>query len=359
MKSNKVISFKKAPNPSNSNTPKINVTILGDSTIDNKIWISPGVVGNYMYDRLGIKPDNTQTRIAKSHRLLFRPELSVVENIIDQLPDCKVSDYTNDGFTTHDCLNGAYRDKVFGVGTFSMFPHEYFAPLKAATNDIKNSQYIILSIGGNNFREFLMQARRIRDADERQDYIKNNFEGVFNKLKDEYLEIVHQIRNLNQDATIILMTQYYPSFSQNNYNIYSFMQELGHALNIGTDPDNPRDVIHEIMKKTYTATLQAIPSHHVVVADVTSSLDPFDSHNHVHQIEPSGVGGKKIAEMLAYIIKNANNSSGVVYRFPSEFFANKELKNPSLDNPVEQISFTNWVPRHPAMFDMVKSSKIC
>lgn len=320
------------------NLEKVNVTILGDSTIDNKVWISPGTHGNSILDHLHLV-----NAVKKMRGLFGHPELSVVENLKALLPTHTINDYTNDGFTTHDCLHGAFKDKVFLSNFPGMFPHEEFQPLEAAKEDIKKSQYIVLSIGGNNFREFLQQVPR--DSVKRQEYIRENYERVIDKLQSEYLEIVNKLRSLNQDAQIILITQYYPSAHQDNYEIYQIMSAVGEALGIGHDP---MDVIHEIVKGIYSSVLKKIPTANVVVADLTSSLNPYDHENHVSQIEPSGIGGKKIAQMLKYII-NKGHTSGVVYRFLPKFFTNTN-NNQSRDEFTEKSSFDNWVPKHPNEF---------
>ena len=270
---------------------KLNVTLLGDSTIDNRIWVD-GLIKSYLSTRLGIKRDEASVRVQKSHRILGKPDLSVIENVMDMLPNHDIHDYTNDGFTTHDVLHGANRDKVFGTGTFSLFPNESFRPLQASAESIKKSQHIIVSVGGNNFREFLMTAAR-KTGETRANYIRNNLSAVLEVMRNEYIVILENIRALNKDAQIILMTQYYPSATQNHYGIYPFMKEVGEALNLGGILHNPMTVIHEIMKMTYSDVLKRVPHNNIVVADITSSLNPYVDKNHVSQIEPSGLGGKE------------------------------------------------------------------
>lgn len=120
------------------------------------------------------------------------------------------------------------------------------------------------------------------------------------------------------------------------------MTELGKALNIGKNPTNPMDVIHEIMKQSYTAILQSELAQHVSVVDITSSLNPFDKANHVAQIEPSGAGGKKIAQMLQYAIQHP--SKGHVFQFQPEFFTQQQSSS------VEIIPFKEWHHKHPLEF---------
>ena len=318
------------------------VTLLGDSTIDNRVWVD-GIAKSYLNARLGIKRDEPAVRVKKSHRAFAKPTLSITENMMDLLPNHVIHDYTNDGFTTSDILNGQHRDKVLRLGNISLLPHELFEPLEAGSASIKNSQHIILSIGGNDFREFLQKANAKKTQEEKKTFIRENFDIMFASLKQNYISIINNIREQNPSAKIILMTQYYPSAVQNDYKIYPFMEEIGKILKIGGRFHDPMSVIHEIMKKTYTDVLKEISPDNIIVADITSSLNPFDNKNHLSQIEPSGLGGRKIAQMLKYIITSAKVVAGQAYRFYPEFFTSTDQ---DLDLHVEGSDFKQWQPAH-------------
>lgn len=309
--------------------------MIGDSTIDNRVWVSPGIVRNVIRTRLGIKSESSAARIKKSHRKFFKPELSVVEHLRDMMPDSDIHDHTNDGFTTTDVLYGGYRDKVFGKGTIDMFPHDFFLPLDKGKHDIDSSDVIVLSVGGNNVRVFLQQALSIQDDTARQQYFRDNFEPVMNDLKEQYLQILKRIREINPHALIITMTQYYPSMMQNDYQIYSLMNEVGRALNFQGDAT---DVIHQVILKTYTGVLNTLDDKNICVADVTSTLNPFDSKNHVKQIEPSGKGGKKIAELITHIVSNRYKKD-----LGQVFYATPE-------GNIDSVPLNAWTPKHPHEF---------
>lgn len=312
------------------------ITVIGDSTIDNKAWVGAGVIGTRLRTKLGIKRDSSATRIKKSHRFFFKPELSIVEQLTDVLTDYEVCDLTNDGFTTQDLLHGNYRDKVFGEGTFDIFPHTKFNPLVEGQEAIKKSQQIILSIGGNNIREFLDKTMRIKNDYERRHQIRTKLPKILENLEKEYIEVVTKVRELNPNATLILMTQYYPSAMQNHYKIYPFMQEVGEVLGYG---NNPMDTIQQLVRSTYVNGLNKIDKSNVIVADVTSTLNPFDKENHVWQIEPSEKGGRTITRLLHTIINNTQQFKG---------------KAISLDPFTEQVCEMpineHWYPRHPHQF---------
>jgi hypothetical protein len=297
------------------------ITFLGDSTIDNRIWVD-GIRKNYIYTRLSFSRSKVLRGISQFSRYLFRKKLSVIENVIKMMPDHEIHDFTNDGFTTEDCLSGAYRDKVFGRGTFSLFPHQFFQPLAAGKESLKASDVIVVSVGGNDVREFL-QIIESRNSDAKVTFLKKQFPVVMKDLKINYIKLLDTLLQLNPNAKIILMSQYYPSVIQKNYRIYEKMSAIGAALNLGGESHHPMNVIHDIMKEAYKGILNHVVEKNisqVMVADVTSSLNPFDDNNHVCQIEPSAEGGNKIAKMLKYLITQ-NPALGNAYRFYPEFFA--------------------------------------
>src|SRR5262249_8719068 len=140
-------------------------------------------------------------------------------------------------------------------GAHRFFPHELFKPLE--TDEIQKADQIILSVGGNNFREFIQSALRIRNKEQRTNYIKEKYPKVFEKLQNEYIKILKRITKSNPKANIFLMTQYYPAFDQKtllNTNIYDFMSELGTILNKG----NAQNTIVEVMKDSYQGVLKSI-----------------------------------------------------------------------------------------------------
>lgn len=286
---------------------KRTLTVIGDSTIDNTVWVENG--------------------------------RSVVTHLTEILPDFEVLDYSNDGFTTTDILNGAYRDKAFAPNQHTKFPHTLFQPLNEGAESIKKSAYVVVSVGGNNVREFM---REILEIDDRVTLIKNKMPDLLQKLTKEYIEIINIISNLNPKAKIILMTQYYPSFIQNDYDIYPFMKLLGQALYASA---SPQGVIHRLVQNIYGDIFKHFSANpNVLVADVTSTLNPFNEYNHVKQIEPSDGGGEQIAALLRDIIHHDINEPHTLQRC----FANLE-QNGNLEFTAS--SMINWSPKHPRQFD--------
>lgn len=323
-----------------------NIVVIGDSTIDNRAWVSPGLFWNAM-PFFRPKREDTQTRIAKSKLPQPEAELTVVENLIDSLPAYEFKDFTNDGFTTRDVLIGAFRDKVFSNGGFfdnifylEMFPHTKLSPLADSRADIKNASYVILSVGGNNLREFLVQVNRERSPEAKQQMIAKEFQKTLADLKQQYLQIVDEILETNKTVKLILMTQYYPSFMQSTYKIYEFIALLGDTLNLKNA--TPADIINELMTITYKAILSELVEKYpanIIVADITSTLNPFEAANHVYQIEPSGKGGKIIANLLRHIIASGDNAVGFSHHLSSK-----------AENSYQATKIAEWQPMHPNEF---------
>lgn len=309
-----------------SQNTKNKIVILGDSTIDNRVWL--GLEPLHLVIGTG-RPILTSI-VNFIARLNPFSTKSVVENLRAQMPDIDFIDRTNDGFTTGDIINGASRDKVFGEGTHRFFSSERFKPLDST--EIENADQIILSVGGNNFREFIQRVSRIRNPQIRNNYIAQNYQGIFDGLLMDYKRILSNIVARNPNANIILMTQYYPAIHQKTLlgtSIYDFMFELGILLRKG----DAEATIIEVIKDTYNGILkhiaedEAMRNINISVVDITSSLNPNLSANFVGQIEPSAKGGAQIAKMLAYAINQANIESKKIYRFAPDFFTKSSLQH--------------------------------
>lgn len=289
------------------------VSIIGDSTLDNKIWVDKG--------------------------------FSVVQHLAQQLADFQIYDLSNDGFTSKDCLEGAWRDKAV---TGKLFPHVKFSPLIEGAKEIKQSDFIVLSVGGNDFREFLA---RVFSESNKPEFIKKHFSNIILNMQKNYLTIIEHLFQLNSKATIILLTQYYPSRHQNNYQIYEFMDILRQSLGMGKECKDADTMIKHLMYLTFAPIFKKLQAsqYSIIAADATSSLDPYDKSNHVCQIEPSVEGGRKIAKMLANLILN-QVAHGRVYQFTPAFF----IEGQSSHNSVQSSTLLEWMPCHPNEIRMQK-----
>lgn len=388
---------------------KLQTVLLGDSSIDNPAWVDPTFWKEASRDEKQSISYDPKAKVKKFRGgQLQVKDLSVVENLMNILgDDHEVINLANDGFTTSNCLGfgskrdkketreqdaqGEYRDKVFDVRSqpiiASIYPHERFKPLEDKGIEDKNTQNIVLSVGGNNIREFLNSLIRNGDGfwqelernSQKQQLFKRQFDAVMQKLSAEYVEIVKQIRRKNPQASIILMTQYYPSFLQKmggSIDLYSTLVKMAKAYGLKNQKNqlvnSPADVAHAIMERIYKDIWKSDvikKDTNLCVVDATSSLDPFEIKNHVSQIEPSGEGGRKIAQMLAYAIDackdkrkvqpqeskesslDSQHSPVQVFKFLPSFFETQS-QPPLKGNAkcVQIVSLEQWNPKHPQSF---------
>lgn len=261
--------------------PNRQVTLIGDSTLDNTVWTygHPTVIQH-------------------------------LENMLhaDKTTDYTVHDYANDGFTTKDVLHGAMKDKVFPNNNRPRYKHIHFAPLVEGKEAIQQSSHVVISVGGNNIREFLPQLVHGTN-------IKERMPALIKQLQDEYLQIVKQVRALNPKATIILMTQYYPSTIQRDYVIYELMQNLYEHTHRAYSSDAPYLMIQKLMNNVYRNIFKSLQhDQNIIVADATGTLNPHIIDNFVKQIEPSNKGGLILAELLAHVITNSSELVGKAVR---------------------------------------------
>lgn len=323
------------------------ILILGDSTIDNRVWLGKEKYHLYASGFFSFAPILSAMINFLDLFNPFKPK-SVVENLIAQMPNAKIIDRTNDGFTTQSVLKGDYKDKVFGAGTHRFFPHKMFKPME--TQELEKADQIILSIGGNNIREFMLAALNIRNKENRKNYIQKEYPKVFKKMQLDYQKILKEITRRNPNAKIILMTQYYPALNQKmliNKNIYDFMSELGEALGKG----RAQNAMVEVMKDAYNGILKFISTDpsmrrkQISMVDVTSSLNPHFNENYEGQIEPSDIGGRCIAQMLSHVVKD-DKAGKKIYRFSPDYFMayGKKAEHVLTCNITPTTTFT---PVHP------------
>lgn len=274
------------------------LVLIGDSTIDNYIWVKEGK--------------------------------SVPACLARRLPGYSIVDLSCDGFTSHDVRYGAYRDKAVKS---TKHTHTKFKPL----NDkrIKIAEGILASFGGNDFREFLPVAATLRNP---QDLL-NGFNKVVKDLKENYIAVYKELRAKNPHAKIILMKQYYPSKVQNTYQIYEFMSKLGATL-MGSEFKDSNKTIERIMELLYKDIFNNIHKLDKNFVILDPLLNPYDPKSHVSQIEPSAQSSEMLVEMIAYLIE-MRVAPEIIYQFLLEFYTADSEKRHEF---VKESSIAEWKP---------------
>lgn len=311
------------------------VHTVGDSTLDNFYWV-------------GKKEDSVEGQLEAK----LGSEYEVVSHAYD-------------GFTTKSVLEG---DEVGGV--LLPFPMNHYAnylrnrkinplspelsvhPLNALKASVAErpdaTHYVVISVGGNDFRERLGTPwRLLTDIPE---------------IHERYLRIVKEVVDLKaKNIRPILMFQYRLDANNDHYSIYKIMKVIGviamavhlvaiailaaTGLLVAARKISPiwaavtsliggsillashwsislsvtKDVLFKfqepgmtmlgsLMERYYAPILEEAKRQKLPILDLPNTFNPYDSL-YVSGIEPSKKGGELIAEGLSHIIKNHNYES--------------------------------------------------
>lgn len=175
--------------------PKGDVTLLGDSTFDNRIWVPKGASVE-----------------------------AVLQNKVKN-DGLRVDDFAYDGFTTTDVLKGGRIGAVLPGGKAKdAYMKDKAAngkmayPLQQLETNVKASpkmiHYVAFNAGGNNIRENLLRPWRIP--------------FIIPQIQQEYLQILAKLKSLQEyNVRPILMFQYRTDANSDPYLIYPIFGFLG------------------------------------------------------------------------------------------------------------------------------------
>jgi hypothetical protein len=234
------------------------VALVGDSTIDNVIWVAEGC--------------DIPTLLRRETRGAFQ---------IDNL--------AADGFTTAAVLRGGQTALSFAARQRcgDPFPggsaaRKRFAPLEVLRSQ-GGCRHCLLSVGGNDIREVLGRPAAIPAAAA--------------QLVANYLAIMEAMGSISETPPV-LMLQYRPCrASDHRYRVYAAMSTL-------PGPGTPLDKLHALMERLYAPIIQAARRARSPVIDLPSSFDCDDASLFECQIEPSAVGGARIAAIIAHVLRS-------------------------------------------------------
>ena len=232
----------------------VEVVLLGDSTLDNIVWVA-------------------------SH------EETVPFQLKELLPEgSNVINFAADGFNTRDMLEGQVPQISYHVrqhvDPFPIDVGDAFYPLIFLQGS--TASHAVLSVGGNDVREIL-----------------GNMESLAERIMGfmmNYPVIVNQI--ISQVPKLVLCLQYRPSLQQDaHYHVYQAMASL---------PGNGTSVqkLNTLMESTFPIIFQVAREHRLPIVDLARSFDINNPELYRSQIEPSAMGGKLIADLIAHVISN-------------------------------------------------------
>ncbi len=181
------------------------VHLLGDSTLDNNYWVQDA---------------SNPTNAAMNQN-------SVAGMLQPRLNDAIVVNHAYDGFTTKSVLNGGLVGAVLPEGPRKVAYLKHKALLNPYVNPMFELQRkiteapdvthaVVLSVGGNDFRENLMNPwRLLKDIPE---------------IQKRYLQIVRTIKGMRgREILPILMFQYRTDVNNDPYHIYPIFKAIGTA----------------------------------------------------------------------------------------------------------------------------------
>lgn len=312
------------------------VHTLGDSTLDNLFWI-----------------------LRQNNHKLAKAKKSTVEGQLQKLcaNNFQVISHAFDGFTTHSVLSGDeiggkigltnqhYKDSLYLQEKLTSDTEpRLIKPLEtleaAIQQNARRVHYVVLSVGGNDFRENLNNPLRLLF----------DIPGI----QSRYLQILDRIQNIKgnngENITIkpILMLQYRTNAVSDSYQIYPIMKDIAivaatiHIIGLLllTAPFfamigkvtllkataslvigifsvffsrkivTLTDIIHgtfckkdmgmialgNLMQLFYHPILKRAREDGLQVIDLANTFNPYKNDLYINSIEPSEIGGRVIAQ---------------------------------------------------------------
>ena len=253
--------------------PRTHVILLGDSTLDNVVWLH----------------EDRDQRVSQQLRRALDAE-------------AVVTDLAADGFTSSDVLRGhepaISRSTRAAVGEpFPVDVDGVFAPLDALAAVVARTPatHVVLSVGGNDVREILGALHELPATVAR-------FHANFAAILARVIEIT------SSAAHVIIQLQYRPSLDMDrHYGVYAAIDRLP-AEALGLDDAasaTPLLKLHALMERLYLPVVAHARAQGLTVLDMPRTLDPRDSRLYVSQIEPSALGGRLIAQLIAHAVQTA------------------------------------------------------
>ena len=294
------------------------IYLLGDSTLDNLFWLE--------------KPEdaieNQLTEGLKSHGY-------------------KVENLAYDGFTTQDVLTGGEIGEVlpkWGAdykayseqrGSGEIKPLEELK--ERVSKDLKQTRFVVLSVGGNDFRVNLMNPLKLVSS--------------ISEIQKRYFQIIDQLQDLNsKNVKPILMFQYRTDAAGSDpYKVYSitrligivctvmqvvalflfsplvffhvplsllrlsgvclspFLFFLGHRFAPIEQAIFTRKlsmiVVNRLMESFYAPILERARQEKIPILDLPNTFNPYDKL-YKSGIEPNERGGELIASGIKQIVLN-------------------------------------------------------
>ena len=258
-----------------ASTTEVRIALIGDSTLDNASWV-------------GIHEASVSQHLSKSKEGANDKSFSVYNLAVD-------------GFTTSDLLTGYSKSTINDADMLS-------SPMQILKTLNPPPTHIVLSVGGNDVRETLGPG------------VDRVLLKTIQKMQQNYLIILNECLSVCKKT--ILMFQYRPCFTTNDYGIYDAINDIPDDLMIQKgalkNGSNGMEVSHDnisnvsvrklnkLMESIYNGILlnELIIANRLPIIDLPNTFDIHNSLLYVRQIEPSHWGGLIIAKLIHHVIEN-------------------------------------------------------
>ena len=246
-------------------TQPYHIVTIGDSTIDNLIWMD--------------KDPSTN-------------QFPIQDCVVGQLR-CENTEVTNlaaDGFTSGNVLHGAQPmlSRAAWARSGEPFPSDTthsgilfpLAELKKV-HATKPVTHVVLSVGGNDVRVILQAIHKLP--------------SVVATFQDNYQQICEQIMSTGAKLVLVLQYQVCLTHEHGGYGVYGAMAQI-------PGPGTGQEKLQMLMETIYAPVIEFAKQNQLVVIDLPRTFDPSNETLYRLQIEPSKAGGALIAQVIHHAL---------------------------------------------------------
>ena len=247
------------------------IWLAGDSTLDNKLWLSDYTHACNGYDKVFTEP------YVKSDVCYW------MNKHIESL-----------GYKRWAVINTAVEASSINERRKTQFDQDIFI-----SENISEKDLLVVSIGGNDIAAkpkvttLLHMAKLFvfNNSDDEKIIQSKSFKHIIDIFKDQTEEYINSLIAKRKPRKIIVCTMYYPCLSGTGW--------ADKVLKITGYNKNPGKVHHIIQLIYQEATSKLnIPGVKIIPVPLYDLMDYRDEKDYVDRVEPSVIGGRKISQGL-------------------------------------------------------------
>jgi hypothetical protein len=260
------------------------VYLAGDSSLDNKHYTlsSPWVTAINNYESILNPPLMTQ-------------------DICYHLNSCIINNSNLFNLSNYSVINCAVEEATVGSKKYGLNVQDKFIQ-----NNITPDDILIVSIGGNDLALHpsistmynMLKLMWFNSKDYIKRYPSNawGMQHFVDLFKNETTNYIKQLISKKKPKLVIICSIYYPDKTINN----SWADSVLNKLDYNRDPEKLQLIIDHIHNEAISNI--KIKNVNIKYFAMSSVLDGSSTNDYVGRVEPSSIGGKKIANGLINII---------------------------------------------------------